>query len=74
VKSIRLQGGGCGPKASPQFHPNNIRDTFSVILQMAVVLTMRRSCRSSKLGRMEGQFAQPRPHDGRAAARFSYQA
>src|SRR3546814_8235635 len=37
-KSFLLQGGDCA-ESFAEFHPNNIRDTFRVILQMAVVLT-----------------------------------
>lgn len=33
-----LQGGDCA-ESFAEFHPNNIRDTFRVLLQMAVVLT-----------------------------------
>ncbi|MDP1556762.1 MAG: 3-deoxy-7-phosphoheptulonate synthase, partial [Hyphomonas sp.] len=33
-----LQGGDCA-ESFKEFHPDNIRDTFRVILQMAVVLT-----------------------------------
>ena len=43
-----------------EFHPNNIRDTFRVMLQMAVVLTFGASCPVVKVGRMAGQFAKPR--------------
>src|SRR5690606_27585347 len=43
-----------------EFHPNNIRDTFRVLLQMAVVLTFASKQPVVKLGRMAGQFAKPR--------------
>jgi len=33
-----LQGGDCA-ESFAEFHPDNIRDTFRVLLQMAVVLT-----------------------------------
>jgi 3-deoxy-7-phosphoheptulonate synthase len=33
-----LQGGDCA-ESFAEFHPNNIRDTFRVLMQMAVVLT-----------------------------------
>ena len=33
-----LQGGDCA-ESFAEFHPNNIRDTFRVLLQMAVVMT-----------------------------------
>ncbi|MEK7245142.1 MAG: 3-deoxy-7-phosphoheptulonate synthase, partial [Pseudomonadota bacterium] len=37
-KAFLLQGGDCA-ESFAEFHPNNIRDTFRVLLQMAVVLT-----------------------------------
>ena len=54
-----LQGGDCA-ESFADFHPNNIRDTFKVILQMAVVLTFGASCPVVKVGRIAGQFAKPR--------------
>jgi len=54
-----LQGGDCA-ESFAEFHPNNIRDTFRVILQMAVVLTYASKMPIVKLGRMAGQFAKPR--------------
>ena len=54
-----LQGGDCA-ESFAEFHPNNIRDTFRVILQMAVVLTFASKLPTVKLGRMAGQFAKPR--------------
>jgi 3-deoxy-7-phosphoheptulonate synthase len=54
-----LQGGDCA-ESFAEFHPNNIRDTFRVILQMAVVLTYASKLPVVKLGRMAGQFAKPR--------------
>ena len=38
-----LQGGDCAESFS-EFHPDNIRDSFKVMLQMAVVLTFGSSC------------------------------
>jgi 3-deoxy-7-phosphoheptulonate synthase len=43
----------------PEFHADNIRDTFRVLLQMAVVLTFAKQP-VVKVGRMAGQFAKPR--------------
>src|SRR3546814_10803954 len=43
--------------------PNNNRDTFRVLLQMAVVLTFASKLPVVKLGRMAGQFAKPRSAD-----------
>jgi pyruvate/2-oxoglutarate dehydrogenase complex dihydrolipoamide dehydrogenase (E3) component len=48
------------PKASPSSTANNIRDTFRVLLQMAVVLTFGAGMPVVKVGRMAGQFAKPR--------------
>jgi len=58
-KAFLLQGGDCA-ESFAEFHPNNIRDTFRVILQMAVVLTYASKLPIVKLGRMAGQFAKPR--------------
>ncbi len=57
-----LQGGDCA-ESFAEFHPNNIRDTFRVILQMAVVLTFAGKLPVVKVGRMAGQFAKPRSSD-----------
>jgi len=54
-----LQGGDCA-ESFAEFHANNIRDTFRVLLQMAVVLTFASKRPVVKLGRMAGQFAKPR--------------
>ena len=54
-----LQGGDCA-ESFAEFGANNIRDTFKVLLQMAVVLTFAASCPVVKVGRMAGQFAKPR--------------
>ncbi|NQV37264.1 MAG: 3-deoxy-7-phosphoheptulonate synthase class II [Candidatus Marinimicrobia bacterium] len=54
-----LQGGDCAESFS-EFHADNIRDTFRVILQMAVVLTSGANLPVVKVGRMAGQFAKPR--------------
>ncbi|MBC8345537.1 MAG: 3-deoxy-7-phosphoheptulonate synthase class II [Candidatus Marinimicrobia bacterium] len=54
-----LQGGDCAESFS-EFHADNIRDTFRVILQMAVVLTSGANMPVVKVGRMAGQFAKPR--------------
>ena len=58
-EAFLLQGGDCA-ESFAEFHPNNIRDTFRVILQMAVVLTFASKLPVVKLGRMAGQFAKPR--------------
>ena len=54
-----LQGGDCAESFS-EFHADNIRDTFRVILQMAVILTAGIKFPIVKIGRMAGQFAKPR--------------
>ncbi|WP_442681542.1 class II 3-deoxy-7-phosphoheptulonate synthase [Sphingomonas sp. ASY06-1R] len=61
-KAFLLQGGDCA-ESFAEFHPNNIRDTFRVILQMAVVLTYASKLPIIKVGRMAGQFAKPRSAD-----------
>ncbi|MFP5456879.1 MAG: 3-deoxy-7-phosphoheptulonate synthase, partial [Alphaproteobacteria bacterium] len=58
-KAFLLQGGDCA-ESFAEFHPNNIRDTFRVLLQMAVVLTYASKLPIVKVGRMAGQFAKPR--------------
>jgi len=58
-KAFLLQGGDCA-ESFAEFHPNNIRDTFQVFLQMAVVLTFGAACPVVKVARMAGQFAKPR--------------
>ncbi|WP_417457243.1 class II 3-deoxy-7-phosphoheptulonate synthase [Kordiimonas sp.] len=58
-RAFLLQGGDCA-ESFAEFHPNNIRDTFRVLLQMAVVMTFAASCPVVKVGRLAGQFAKPR--------------
>lgn len=57
-----LQGGDCA-ESFADFTANVIRDTFRVLLQMAVVLTFGGGTPVVKLGRMAGQFAKPRSSD-----------
>ncbi len=54
-----LQGGDCA-ESFDQFSANAIRDTFKVMLQMAMVLTFGAKVPVVKVGRMAGQFAKPR--------------
>ena len=61
-RAFLLQGGDCA-ESFAEFHPNNIRDTFRVLLQMAVVLTYASKLPVVKVGRMAGQFAKPRSAD-----------
>ncbi len=58
-KAFLLQGGDCA-ESFKEFHPNNIRDTFRVLLQMAVALTFGAAMPVVKVGRIAGQFAKPR--------------
>ena len=58
-KAFLLQGGDCA-ESFAEFNPDNIRDTFKVILQMSLVLTYSASLPVIKLGRIAGQFAKPR--------------
>ena len=58
-RAFVLQGGDCA-ESFAEFHPDNIRDTFRVLLQMAVVLTFGAACPVVKIGRLAGQFAKPR--------------
>jgi 3-deoxy-7-phosphoheptulonate synthase len=55
-RGFLLQGGDCA-ESFAEHSANNIRDTFRVILQMAVVLTFASKLPVVKLGRMAGQFA-----------------
>ncbi len=61
-RAFVLQGGDCAESFS-DFSANNIRDTFRVLLQMAVVLTYGASVPVVKMGRMAGQYAKPRSSD-----------
>src|ERR1700675_117143 len=61
-KAFLLQGGDCA-ESFAEFPPDNIRDSFKVLLQMAVVLTFGAACPVVKLGRMAGQFAKARSSD-----------
>ncbi len=54
-----LQGGDCA-ESFAEFSADNIRDTFKVMLQMAMVLTYGAKVPVVKVGRLAGQFAKPR--------------
>ncbi len=58
-KAFLLQGGDCA-ESFKEFHPDNIRDTFRVLLQMAVALTYGAAMPVIKVGRMAGQYGKPR--------------
>ena len=61
-QAFLLQGGDCA-ESFAEFHPDNIRDTFRVLLQMAVVLTFGAALPVVKVGRLAGQFVKPRSED-----------
>ncbi|MEM9717367.1 MAG: 3-deoxy-7-phosphoheptulonate synthase class II, partial [Pseudomonadota bacterium] len=58
-ESFLLQGGDCA-ESFEEFSANMIRDTYKVMLQMAVVLTYAAKVPVVKIGRVAGQFAKPR--------------
>lgn len=58
-EAFLLQGGDCA-ESFAEFSADSIRDTFKVMLQMAMVLTYGAKVPVVKLGRMAGQMAKPR--------------
>ncbi len=58
-RAFLLQGGDCA-ESFAEYSANNIRDSFKIILQMAVALTFGAGLPIVKVGRMAGQFAKPR--------------
>ncbi|KAG7357108.1 3-deoxy-7-phosphoheptulonate synthase [Nitzschia inconspicua] len=54
-----LMGGDCA-EAFGEFNVDHVRDSFRVLLQMALVLTFGSAMPVIKVGRMAGQFAKPR--------------
>ncbi|MEV8467407.1 class II 3-deoxy-7-phosphoheptulonate synthase [Fluviibacterium sp. DFM31] len=58
-EAFLLQGGDCA-ESFGEFSADSIRDTFKVMLQMAMVLTWGAKVPVVKIGRMAGQFAKPR--------------
>jgi 3-deoxy-7-phosphoheptulonate synthase len=58
-QGIVLMGGDCA-ESFAEFHVNHVRDTFRVLLQMALIMTYGSSLPVVKIGRMAGQFAKPR--------------
>ncbi len=58
-EAFLLQGGDCA-ESFAAFSADAIRDTFKVMLQMAMVLTFGAKVPVIKVGRMAGQFAKPR--------------
>jgi 3-deoxy-7-phosphoheptulonate synthase len=61
-RAIVLLGGDCA-ESFADFTANILRDSFRVLLQMAVVLTFGASLPVVKMGRMAGQYAKPRSSD-----------
>ena len=61
-RGFLLQGGDCAESFS-DFNAPKIRDTFKVILQMAIVMTFAGNCPVTKVARMAGQYAKPRSSD-----------
>ena len=61
-QAFLLQGGDCA-ESFEEFSADLIRDTFKVLLKMAVVLTFGGKKPVIKIGRMAGQFAKPRSSD-----------
>jgi 3-deoxy-7-phosphoheptulonate synthase len=57
-----LQGGDCA-ESFAEFGANKIRDTFRVMLQMAIIMTFGGTVPIVKMGRVAGQFAKPRSDD-----------
>ncbi|MGV6840528.1 MAG: class II 3-deoxy-7-phosphoheptulonate synthase [Planktomarina sp.] len=58
-EAFLLQGGDCA-ESFAQFSADAIRDTFKVMLQMAMILTYGAKVPVVKVGRIAGQFAKPR--------------
>ncbi|MBC6497057.1 MAG: 3-deoxy-7-phosphoheptulonate synthase class II [Alphaproteobacteria bacterium GM7ARS4] len=58
-RGFLLQGGDCA-ESFKEFSADTIRDTFRVMLQMAVVLTFGAGMPIIKVGRTAGQFVKPR--------------
>ncbi|MER2520556.1 MAG: class II 3-deoxy-7-phosphoheptulonate synthase [Bdellovibrionales bacterium] len=61
-EAFLFQAGDCA-ESFAEFHADNIRDKFRLILQMAVVLTFGGATPVVKIGRIAGQFAKPRSDD-----------
>ncbi|MFP4520182.1 MAG: class II 3-deoxy-7-phosphoheptulonate synthase [Oceanicaulis sp.] len=61
-QAFLLQGGDCA-ESFKEFSAETVRDTFRVLLQMAVVMTFASAKPIVKVGRIAGQFAKPRSAD-----------
>jgi 3-deoxy-7-phosphoheptulonate synthase len=58
-RAFLLQGGDCA-ESFKEFSADHIRDTFKLLMQMAVCLTFGASLPVIKVARIAGQFAKPR--------------
>src|SRR5258708_10447184 len=58
-KAFLLQGGDCA-ESFAEFHPDNIPDTFRVLLQMDVAMTFGAILPVLKAGPLAGTVANPR--------------
>ncbi len=61
-RGFLLQAGDCA-ESFAEFNADKIRDTFKVLLQMAIILTFGGRKPVTKLARTAGQFAKPRSSD-----------
>jgi len=61
-EAFLLQGGDCA-EGFADFDAGSIRDTFRLLMQMAIVLTFGQKRPVVKVGRIAGQFAKPRSAD-----------
>ena len=61
-RGFLLQAGDCA-ESFAEFNANKIRDTFKILLQMAIILTFAGRKPVTKLARTAGQFAKPRSSD-----------
>ena len=61
-RGFLLQAGDCA-ESFAEFKAKKIRDTFKVLLQMAIILTFAGRKPVTKLARTAGQFAKPRSSD-----------
>ena len=71
-KGFLLQAGDCA-ESFAEFHPNYIRDTFRVILQMSVILSFASGVPITKVGRLAGQFAKPRSSPSKKKMMLNFQ-
>ena len=60
-KAFLLQGGDCA-ESFAEFHPDNIRDTFKLLLQMSLVLTYSASYQLLNLEELQVSFLNQEVH------------